>query len=154
MSHHLIEFLPLDSVVLIILELRAKVGRVLGVVLGSLDEVLVHDPHQGLVVVEAEFVEQRLPDLVYVARHYAGEEDLGQRHHRVQRRLDRGLEELARVIVEEEAAGDDAGEHDDGPEDAPVHVGVGLGVGLSGGGGGELGGRVVGVAGPAPAWLA
>ena len=129
----------------IIFKVRAKVSWVLGVVLGSLDEVLVHDPHQGLVVVEPEFVEQRLPDLVDVAHHHAGEEDLGQRHHGVQRRLDRGLEELARVVVEEEAAGDDAGEHDDGPEDAPVHVGVGLGVGLSSGGGGELGGRVVGV---------
>ena len=137
-----------------IFKVGAKVSWVLGVVLGSLDEVLVHDPHQGLVVVEAEFVEQRLPDLVDVAHHHAGEEDLGERHHGVQRRLDRGLEELACVVVEEEAAGDDAGEHDDGPEDAPVHVGVGLGVGLSGGGGGELGGRVVGVSGPAPAWLA
>ena len=94
MSHHLIEFLPLDSVVLIILELRAKVGRVLGVVLGSLDdhhhyhyhyhdhhdhhldEVLVHDPHQRLVVVETKLVEQRLSDLVDVAHHHTREENL------------------------------------------------------------------------------
>ena len=92
MSHHLIEFLPLDGVVLIILELRAKVGRVLGVVLGSLDdhhhyhyhhhhhhhldEVLVHDPHQRLVVVETKLVEQRLSDLVDIAHHHTREENL------------------------------------------------------------------------------
>lgn len=45
MSRHLIKFLPLDCVVFIVLELRSEVGGVLGVVLGPLDEVFVHDPH-------------------------------------------------------------------------------------------------------------
>ena len=76
MSHHLIEFLPLDSVVLIILELRAKVGRVLGVVLGPLDEVLVHNPHQGLVVIKSEFIEQGLSDLVDVTHHNTWKQNL------------------------------------------------------------------------------
>ena len=53
---------------------------------------------------------------------------LGERHHGVQCGLDSGLEELAGVVVEEEAPGDHAGEHDDGPEHAAVHVRVGLGL--------------------------
>ena len=76
MSHHLIKFLPLDGVVLIILELRAEVGRVLGVVLGPLYEVLIHDPHQGLIVVKSKLVEQRLSDLVDVTHHYTWKQNL------------------------------------------------------------------------------
>ena len=76
MSRNLIKFLPLDGVVLIILELRAEVGRVLGVVLGPLDEVLIHDPHQGLIVVKSELVEQGLSDLVDVTHHYTWKQNL------------------------------------------------------------------------------
>ena len=76
MSRNLIKFLPLDGVVLIILELRAEVGRVLGVVLGPLDEILIHDPHQGLIVVKSELVEQRLSDLVDVTHHYTWKQNL------------------------------------------------------------------------------
>ena len=76
MSHHLIKFLPLDGVMLVVLELRAEVGRVLGVVLGPLDEVLVHDPHQGLVVIKSELVEQRLSYLVDVTHHNTWKQNL------------------------------------------------------------------------------
>ena len=76
MSHHLIKFLPLDGVVLVVLELRAEVCRVLGVVLGPLDEVLIHDPHQGLIVVKSELVEQGLSDLVDVTHHNTWKQNL------------------------------------------------------------------------------
>ena len=77
MSHHLIKFLPLDGVVLVVLELRAEVCRVLGVVLGPLDEVLVHNSHQGLVVIKSEFIEQGLSDLVDVTHHNTWKQNLG-----------------------------------------------------------------------------
>ena len=76
MSRHLIKFLPLDCVVFIVLELRSEVGRVLGVVLRPLDEVFVHDPHKGLIVIKSKLIEQRLSDLVDVAHHNTWKQNL------------------------------------------------------------------------------
>jgi hypothetical protein len=45
--------------------------------------------------------------------------DLCERDHGVEGGLDGGLEELAGVVVEEEAARHHGGKHDDGPKDAP-----------------------------------
>ena len=55
---HLVKFLPLDCVMFIVLMIRSQVCRVQGVVLSSLDKILVHNPHKGLIVVKAELVEQ------------------------------------------------------------------------------------------------
>ena len=54
----LVKFLPLDCVMFIVFMIRSQVCRVQGVVFGSLDEILVHNPHKGLIVVKAELVEQ------------------------------------------------------------------------------------------------
>ena len=76
MSRHLIKFLPLDGVMLVILKVRSEIGRVLGIVFGPLDEVLIHDPHQGLVVIKAKLIEQRLSNLVDVTHHHTWKQNL------------------------------------------------------------------------------
>ena len=53
----------------------------------SFDEVVVDLSDESLVVVDAQLLEEGLPDLVDVANHHRREEDLRQRHrHRVDRR--------------------------------------------------------------------
>ena len=53
----------------------------------SSDEVVVDVSDESLVVVDAQLLEEGLPDLVDVANHHRREEDLRQRHrHRVDRR--------------------------------------------------------------------
>ena len=106
----------------------SQISCIFRIIFGSFDEVFVHNPHQSLIVIKAKFVKERLPDLIDVTDDDAGKENLFERHHGVQGGLDGGLEELAGVVVEEEAPGDHAGEHDDGPEHAAVHVRVGLGL--------------------------
>ena len=129
----------------------------------ALDEVLVHDPHERIIVVEPQLVEERLPNLIDITHDDGREEDLGERHGAVQRGLDGTVHELPGVIVEEEPAGNDGGEDNQGPErgsepDETVVataaaaaatvavagadvVGVGNGVGV---GGGERRGRGTG----------
>ena len=111
-------------VIIFIWVVGAQVGGIFRIVFRSFDKVLVHDPHQRLVVIEPEFVEERLPDLINVTDDDAGKENLFERHHGVQGGLDGGLEELAGVIVKEESPGDDGSKDYDGPEDAPVDIGV------------------------------
>ncbi len=82
----------------------------------ALDEVLVHDPDQGVVFVEPELGEERLPDLVDVAHNDRGEEDLGQGDAAVEGGLHRGLEELAGVVVQEKTARDDGGHDNQSPK--------------------------------------
>ena len=102
----------------------SQVSCIFRIIFGSFNEVFVHDPHQCLIVIEAKFVKERLPDLIDVTHHHTREENLRERHHGVQGGLDGGLEKFTGVIVEEESSRDDGSKDYDGPEDTPVHVGV------------------------------